>query len=232
MKLVRTGIVIFAFFVAGCAVLASNPYYEPSASVPVVGSTGRGGPVYLRFGGQNMIMTTGKPVDVGVKSGGYIGGYVPMAMGPILPVFPLFLTPPDQPDPMILLQLYIRPHVDDLVLNPKAITVKNSKGVTFSPVRVLGPLKPHSIPLNVVDVTYDKEEALRPGGDIQINKGKASCFLLQYDMASSPDWNISMQVDGIKVGSRAYPPDEFRFRRGSAVYLIWGGREELCADVD
>ncbi|MBJ6752861.1 hypothetical protein [Geomonas anaerohicana] len=139
---------------------------------------------------------------------------------------------PDQPDPMILLQLYVRAHDDDVVINPKAITIKNGKGVTFRPVRALGPVAPHSIPLNLVDVTYDKEDALRPGSYIRVKSGKTSCFLLQYDMASSPDWNISMQVDAIKIGSHPNPPEQFTFKRGSAVYLIWGGREELCADMD
>jgi hypothetical protein len=133
---------------------------------------------------------------------------------------------------MILLQLYVYSRIDDVTVNPKAITLKNSKGDSFKPVRVMGPLKPHSVPMDLVNIHYDKEEALRPGSDIQIQKGKSSCFLLLYDMAPSQDWNISMSVDGIKIGSRDYPPENFKFERASAVYLIWGGREELCASID
>lgn len=225
-------IILAALFLHGCAVLASNPYYRPAASVPVTGTTGYGGPLYLRFGGQNMIMTTGKPIDVGIKSAGYIGAYVPLAMGPILPVFPLFITAPDAPEPIILLQLYLHPHTDAVTVNPKAITVKNRTGDSFRPVRVMGPLKPRSVPRDLVTINYDPAEARHPGNDIRIPAGKAACFLLQYDMTSAPDWNISLRVEGIKIDSRDYPPEEFTFERASAVYLIWGGREALCAAID
>lgn len=218
-------LVLIPLLAQGCAVLTSNPYYKPSTAAAVDGHADGGGAVYVRFGGQNLIVTKGKAVDVGVKSIGSMHGYVPMAMGPLLPIIPTFLTAPDKAHPTVHLELYLRPKAGNYVFNPMTVRIVNTRGDEFAPVSYSEPVQAGSGAFP----WYPTKNALRESKEIALAKDELSCFVLQFDMTPSPDWNLVMRVNGLRADSYDVPAEEFKFERGSAVYVIWGGREYFCS---
>lgn len=205
--------------------LTSNPYYKPSTTESVSGRADGGGFAYIRLGGQNMLMMTETEVRAGVKSIGSMHGYVPMAMGPILPIIPTFLTAPDEAHPIVHLEIYLSSPNNNFTFNPTAVRVKNSKGVEYAPTSYVGPVNPVSGAFPF----YRRERVTSEDTEIALARNGSYCFVLEFDMKSSPDWNIQMYLNGLHTNGQLVPAPMFQFERGTAVYIMWGGREYFCS---
>jgi hypothetical protein len=209
----------------GCAVLTSNPYYKPSITESAEGKRDAGGFAYLRFGGQNMLMTTEREVNVGVKSLGSMHGYVPMAMGPILPIIPTFLTAPDRAHPIVHMDVYLYSDKTNYTFDPMAVRIVNSNGIEYKPISYAGPETSGMGAFSFYGLTGKYNDTR----DIALPKNYRSCFVLQFDLGSMPDWNLTMYVNGIKINGDIASPPAFKFERGTALYVMWGGREYFCS---
>jgi len=211
----------FALLFQGCAVLTSNPYYKPSTSESSEGSADLAGPLFIRFGGSNYLTVKKSEIEVSVRSNG-TGIYYPMAMGPVLPVFPTFMTAPDKAPPTALLEIYLRPQRENISFNPMSVRVRNSKGIEVFPISYINS---HARAFTFYNGTKISSETK----EIALNKGSQYCFVLEYDMRDSPDWDLHMTISGLMADGKEVPVPEFKFERGSAFYLIWGGRGKYCS---
>lgn len=210
-----------ALLVQGCAVLTSNPYYKPSTTEVGEGKTDIGGALFVRFGGQNFLSVKRDEAEVGVRSIGNIN--YPMAMGPVLPVIPTFMTAPDKAYPNVLLEIYLQPRTENFTFNPMSVRVKNGKGMVFTPASYI-----NSVAGGFTFYRGDKitNESL----EINLNKDSRYCFVLDFDMRESPDWDITMQLNGMKTDRKEISAPEFQFQRGTAIYVMWGGRQKFCSE--
>ncbi|AAR35969.1 hypothetical protein KVP06_13045 [Geobacter sulfurreducens] len=205
----------------GCAALTSNPYYKPSTAESAEGSADRGGALFIRFGGTNSLTVNKPEVEVSVRSNG-TGVYYPMAMGPVLPVIPTFMTAPDKAPPTALLEIYLRPLRENITFNPMLVKIRNSKGIEVFPTSYINSHARAFTFYNGKEITSETKE-------IVLNKGSRYCFVLEYDMRDSPDWDLHMTISGLRAEGKEVPTPEFKFERGSAFYLIWGGRGKYCS---
>jgi hypothetical protein len=211
----------------GCAWLGSHPYYKPSATELVTGKADVGGFLYVRLGGQNMLTTTETEVRTGVKSIGSMHPFTLLAMGPLVPIFPTFLTAPapDEAHPIVLLEIYLSSINNNFTFNPTAVRVKNSQGVEYAPTSYIGPVDA----VSGAFMFYRGEGVTSKDREIPLARNSSYCFVLEFDMKSAPDWNIQMFLNGLRTNGHAVPAPTFQFERDTAVYIIWGGREQFCS---
>jgi len=210
-----------ALLFQGCATLTSNPYYKPSTAEPAEGSADIGGPLFIRFGGTNSLTVNKPEVEVSVRSNG-TGIYYPMAMGPVLPVIPTFMTAPDKAPPTALLEIYLRPLRENMTFDPMFVKVRNSKGKEVLPTSYMNSTAGAFTFYNGKEITSESKE-------IVLNKGSRYCFVLEYDMRDSPDWDLLMNISGLRAEGKDVSTPEFKFERGTAIFLIWGGRDKYCS---
>ena len=220
--LIPAGLLALLLLVQGCAVLASSPYHKPSSSEAGVGEAGLGGMLFVRFGGNNKLTITRPEAAIGVRSIG-TGIYVPKAMGPLLPVIPTFMSFPDEPYHMVDLEIRLQPLADNVTFDPMAVRLTNSLGIEFTP---LGYIDSH----NRSFMFYSPRQSSQESRAIPIPPGGKACFVLEFELESSPDWNLTLDVRGVKSGDGDLSPPRFQLERGPALYLIWGGRELFCAE--
>jgi hypothetical protein len=177
--------------------------------------------LFIRFGGANYLTVKKSDIEVSIRSNG-TGIYYPMAMGPVLPVIPTVMTAPDKAPPTALLEIYLRPLRENIMFNPMLVKVRNSKGVEVLPTSYINSHARAFTFYNGKEITIESKE-------IVLNKGSQYCFVLEYDMRDSPDWDLHMTISGLMADGKEVHAPKFKFERGSAFYLIWGGREKYCS---
>lgn len=217
-------VLLLVLLTQGCAILGSNPYHKATTLEPASeGHMDLGGFAYIRFGGQNVLTVKKEDVVVTVRSIG-TDAYSPLAMGPVLPIIPLFITARDKPRNNVILEIYLKLKTDNFTFNPMLVRLKNSKGIEFAPASYMNGSHAFAWYLGNAITSESK--------DIQLNNNSRYCFVLEFDMESSPDWNFTMQVNGMKRDGNGISSPEFQFERGTAIFMIWGGRERFCSEME
>jgi hypothetical protein len=148
-------------------------------------------------------------------------------MGPIIPIIPFPVPIDESPFTSVALEVHIKAKKEDIFFHPAKTTITNSAGETFHPTMFIGPVQ-----LGKGSFTFlgNRTNHVLPEAYFRNPTHTTYCYVLDYDMENSPDWNISMKINGIQSGSQFNETPVFEFKRGKGFYYIIGGREMFCDD--
>ena len=134
-----------------------------------------------------------------------------------MPLIPLYIHPQKKPQDTILVEIRLRPKNENFTFNPMKVSITNSENKTFMPISYVGP--------RALDkgafMFYQPQGPRLVGENFHLLKDQASCFVLEFNVHASPDWNITMTFAGITERDDPTILQPIQFGRGSAWYIFW-----------